>query len=80
MEDLLSKTSELASLVSSLQQQDEDNSDLRGIVAQLEAAVAKRASLQSGALQLPLPETKIEPTDPVEDEPVEHAEVAVGGT
>lgn len=44
MDDLVNKTSELASLVSSLQQQGDDNSDLRGIIAQLEAAVAKRAA------------------------------------
>lgn len=42
MDDLLNKTNELASLVNSLQQSGGDNSDLCGIIAQLEAAVAKR--------------------------------------
>ncbi|XP_067928477.1 zinc finger and BTB domain-containing protein 41-like isoform X2 [Watersipora subatra] len=71
MEDLVSKTTELASLVSSLQQQGGDTSDLSSIVAQLEAAVARR-SLQPAASQL-LPVTKTEPTDssgPQENLPV----------
>jgi len=44
MTDFVSKTTELATLVGALHQQGEDDSDLTGILAQLQAAITKRVS------------------------------------
>ena len=67
MDDLVSKAAQLASLVNTLPPgESEDNSDISGIIAQLEAAVAKRRISANATLddQTPLIEAKIEPVEP----------------
>ena len=65
MDDLLNKTKELSNLVSSLKDKGEDNTELQGILAQLQAAVAKRTNTTGdGDVQPDGPATKTEPVEP----------------
>ena len=65
MDDLLNKTKELSNLVSSLKDKGEDNTELKGILAQLQAAVAKRTNTTGdGDVQPDGPATKTEPIEP----------------
>lgn len=63
MDDLVSKTQELTNLVTSLRGQGEDDSDLQGILAQLQAAVAKRAGTSSTESPIADLTAKSEPVD-----------------
>lgn len=63
MDDLVSKTQELTNLVTSLRGQGEDDSDLQGILAQLQAAVAKRAGTSSTEVPIADLTAKSEPVD-----------------
>lgn len=69
MDDLLNKTRELSSIVSSLKDKGEDNVELQGILAQLQAAVAKRTTTKP--TEEPVQTDIVAKTEPVEPEPVE---------
>lgn len=53
MDNFISKTSELVDLAHNLRQDGQDNSDLAAILAQLQAAVAKRAASDVPATTAP---------------------------
>lgn len=49
MEKVLSKADELANEIATLEEDDSENSDLKGILAQLRSAMSKRKSAGAGS-------------------------------